>query len=124
MRAGARWALSAFFLIGGIAHFFASEFFVAIMPPYIPWHLELVWLSGAFELMGAAGVLIRRTRVAAGIGLMLLSVAVFPANVHMALNPEQFAAFPAWLLYARLPLQVAIIAWIGWSCRVLSPDTR
>lgn len=93
----------------------ASHFFVAIMPPYLPYHLALVYLSGALEIAGAAGVLVPATRRLAGAGLILLTIAVFPANVHMALNPEQFDAFAQWLLLARLPLQALIIWWIWFS---------
>ena len=111
-RTWSRYALAVFFMTAGIAHFTLSEFFVAIMPPYLPWHLELVYLSGVCEISGALGVLWPATRKAAGAGLMALSVAVFPANLHMALHPEQFSAFPVWVLYARLPLQVLILGWI------------
>ena len=86
-----RFALAAFFMTAGIAHFAASEFFVAIMPPYLPLHLELVYLSGVCEVCGAVGILWTRTRKAAGVGLITLTVAVFPANLHMALHPDQFS---------------------------------
>lgn len=107
-----RFALAAFFMTAGIAHFAASEFFVAIMPPYLPLHLELVYLSGVCEVCGAVGILWTRTRKASGVGLITLTVAVFPANLHMALHPDQFSAFPIWALYARLPLQAVVLVWI------------
>jgi uncharacterized membrane protein len=107
--------LAAFFLAGGIAHFLYAEFFVAIMPPYLPAHLALVHVSGVLEILGGLGVLHAATRRAAGVGLLVLVVAVFPANLHMALHPEQFAVFPSWALYARLPLQLVILAWVWWA---------
>lgn len=105
----------AWFLIGGFGHFAAPEFFLKIVPPALPLRLEAVYLSGAFELLGALCLLHRRTRRAAGIGLVLLTVAVTPANIYMWLHPELFPAIPAPLLGWRLVLQVALIACIGWS---------
>ena len=115
-----RWALVALFGVAGSAHFFASEFFTAIMPPYVPWHLQIVWLSGTFEIAGALGLTQPKFRRAAGIGLILMAVAVFPANLHMALHASDYNAFPAWLLYLRLPLQLVILFWI-WRCAVRQP---
>lgn len=115
-----RWALVAFFGAAGCAHFFASEFFVAIMPPYLPWHMQIIWLSGTFEIAGALGLTQPQFRHAAGIGLMLLAVAVLPANLHMALYANDFSTLPTWLLYLRLPLQLVILFWI-WRCAVRRP---
>jgi uncharacterized membrane protein len=117
-----RIVLALFFFAGGAAHFLVSHFFVAIVPPSLPSPLLLVYISGVAELLGAIGVLIPRTQRVAGLGLIALSVAVFPANLHMALNPDQFPQFAQWLLYARLPLQLVIIGGIYW-CSV-SPLSR
>jgi uncharacterized membrane protein len=83
--------------------------------PWIPWPRETVWVSGAFELLGAAGLLWRPTRRAAGIGLFLLTLAVTPANVYMLQRADLFANVPHWALVARLPVQVALLALIAWS---------
>jgi uncharacterized membrane protein len=109
--------IAFFFLAGGIGHFVAADFFVAIMPDYLPWHWELVIISGVFELMGAIGILIPRTRLLAAYGLIVLCVAVFPANLNMALHPEKFADIPVLFLYLRLPLQLLLIAFIGWAVK-------
>ena len=116
-----RIVLAVFFFVGGAAHFLVSHFFVAIVPPYLPSPLLLVHISGVAELLGAAGVLVPRAQRIAGIGLIALSIAVFPANLHMALNPDQFPQFAQWLLFARLPLQLLIISGIYW-CSV-SPSS-
>jgi uncharacterized membrane protein len=116
VRRWARFGLAAFFAIGGVAHFALLEFFVAIMPSYIPWHVPLVYISGVFELLGAAGILTTRWRRLSGVGLMALTVAVFPANLNMALNPASFDAFPPWVLLARLPVQLLILWWVWWTC--------
>ena len=78
-RAGAILLVAAYFLFGGISHFTNPDFFVAIMPPYLPYHLEIVWISGAFEVLGAIGLLLPQTRLLAGYGLIALTLAVTPA---------------------------------------------
>ena len=103
------------FFIGGIAHFAALETEMRIVPPYIPWPRAAVLVSGVFELLGAAGILWKPTRRAAGIGLFLLTLAVTPANVYMLQEPGLFPSIPYWALVARLPLQVALLALIAWT---------
>ncbi len=105
------------FVLAGVNHFVNADFYVAIMPPYLPWHLPLVWLSGIAEVALGIAVLMPRTRSLAGWGLIALLVAVFPANLHMALNPGDFADVPRWALYLRLPLQLVLIAWAYWATR-------
>lgn len=103
------------FLVGGIAHFVATDLEMRIVPPYVPSPRAAVLLSGVCELLGAAGVIWFRTRRAAGVGLFLLTIAVTPANVYMLQRPDLFSV-PYWLLIARLPLQLALLALIAWSC--------
>jgi uncharacterized membrane protein len=99
----------AWFLFGGIGHFAATGFFVSIVPPYIPMPLAAVYVSGVFELLGAIGVLLPATRRAAGIGLILLVLAVTPANVWMWQHPELYPKFPEWTLSVRLVVQVLLL---------------
>ena len=84
------------------------------MPPYVPAARAMVYASGVAEMAGGAGLLVRRTRRPAGWWLVATLVAVFPANLHMALHPEQFPKVPggARALWARLPLQGLFIAWV------------
>ncbi|WP_241027023.1 hypothetical protein [Variovorax sp. RKNM96] len=103
------------FALGGVAHFLATEAEMRIVPPYIPWPRAAVLVSGVFELLGAAGLLWRPTRRAAGIGLILLTLAVTPAHFYMLQRPELFASVPYWALVVRLPVQVALLALIAWS---------
>jgi uncharacterized membrane protein len=110
------------FMLGGIAHFVATDFFVAIMPPYIGFHREIVYISGVFEILGAIGILIPATRRWAGIGLLLLVVCVSPANIHMWLHPELFPDVPPAFLSARLVIQVGLLWLIWWSTR--APESR
>ena len=110
--------LALVFVAAGVNHFANPEFYVAIMPPYLPAHLELVYLSGFFEILGGIGVLIPAVRSLAGWGLVALLLAVYPANLHMALHPDQFSAqLPVWAIYARLPFQFVFIAWAIWATR-------
>lgn len=102
------------FAIGGIAHFTATQLEARIVPPYIPWPRATVLLSGVFELLGAAGLLLMPTRRLAGWGLFVLTLAVTPANVYMVQQAHVFG-IPEWVLVARLALQVALLALILWS---------
>lgn len=104
----------AFFMGGGITHFTNPDFYVAIMPPWLGWHLELVYISGVFEMLGALGILIPALRQWAGNGLLLLVVCVTPANVYMWMNPDLFPDVPTAFLSIRLVLQV-ILLWIIWA---------
>jgi uncharacterized membrane protein len=114
-RAGrSRRMLGLFFIQAGIAHFVIPKPYRAIVPPGMGDPATLVKLSGVAELAGGVGVLVaptRPTRRLAGLGLIALLAAVFPANIHMARNPEQFARIPRWALWARLPLQPLAMVW-------------
>lgn len=100
--------LGVFFMTTGVAHFLNTQSFENITPDYLPAHLALVLISGAAEFAGGLGLLFPRTRRAAGLGLILLLVAVFPANIGMAINAEDHA-IPEPLLWARLPLQPLLV---------------
>ncbi len=103
--------LALFFMTGGTLHFLRPEMYEEVMPGYVPAHRELVFASGAAELVGAALVVFPRTRRIGGLWLTATLVAVFPANVNMALQPERYASIPSTLLWARLPLQGLLIWW-------------
>ena len=102
-----------FFMGGGISHFTNTDYFVAIMPPYLGWHLELVYVGGVFEILGAIGVVIPRLRQLAGNCLMVLVICVTPANVYMWMNPQLFPTIPEALLTIRLLLQLLLL-WLIW----------
>ena len=103
--------ISVFFIYFGIDHFINPEFYLSIMPPMFPLHLEAVYLSGLFEILVGVGVLIARTRSIAGWGLLVLLIAVYPANIYMALTPEAFPDIPLFVLYFRLALQFLFFYW-------------
>ena len=103
--------LAVFFINIGIDHSVNPDFYLNIMPSYLPLHLEAVYISGFFEIVGGVCVLIPRLRSAAGWGLVALLIAVYPANIYMALNPELFPDIALSLLYIRLPMQFIFIYW-------------
>ncbi len=103
-----------FFVAAGIGHFVMPGFYLAMMPAWVPAHLAMVQVSGVAEIAGGVGLLIPRLRRAAGLGLMALLLAVFPANIQMLLNARA-AALPfskELLLWARLPLQLLFLWWV------------
>lgn len=102
-----------FFILTGAMHFLRPRMYEAIMPSYIPAPREMVLASGAVEIAGGVGVLVPGLEKTARWGLLALLVAVFPANVHMALEPERvkgLAWLPRWVLWARLPFQAVFAA--------------
>ncbi len=104
-----------FFVLAGAMHFLTPKTYEAIMPPWLPAHRELVYASGVAEAIGGAGLLASHPRVRryAGRFEALTMLAVFPANIHMALNPQRYKKVPGGqkALVARLPLQTGFLAW-------------
>lgn len=111
------YLLAASFILTGLYHFINPAYFLKIMPPYLPWHLFLVYLSGFFEVVLGIIVLIPKSRYVAAWGLIALLIAVFPANIHMALNPSLYPEINPLALWIRLPLQAVLIAWAYWYTR-------
>jgi uncharacterized membrane protein len=113
------WAAAILYVAAGLLHFLKPRFYLKIVPPYLPWHLALVWVSGFFEILGGLGLLVPRKRRAAAWGLVALLIAVFPANAYMATNPVEAGATgiePA-LRWGRLPLQGLLVWWVLWCTR-------
>ena len=109
--------LALFFVLAGINHFQRTGFYLRMMPPYVPWHLTMVQISGVAEVaLGALLLIPAASRIAAW-GLIALLIAVFPANLQMALHPETFPEFAPRALWLRLPLQAVLMAWAWWYAR-------
>lgn len=119
MKVALRWLLTVLMVLAGVNHFVSPDPYVAMMPAALPAHLALVYVSGVAEIAGGLGLILPRTRRAAAWGLVLLLLAVFPANVNMAVNhlPLGERTLPAWALWGRLPLQAVLIAWAWWYTR-------
>ncbi|MBI4897096.1 MAG: DoxX family protein [Actinobacteria bacterium] len=107
-----RALIVAIFGGAGVMHFTHESFYTPTVPDALPNPKQIVYISGVAELMGAIGVLIPRTRRLAGKGLLALLIAVFPANINMAVNSDRFKQFPVWGLWARLPLQFVVMRWV------------
>ncbi|NRD44767.1 DoxX family membrane protein [Corallococcus sp. AB004] len=109
-----QYVLALFMVVAGVNHFLKPRMYMRIMPPYLPRPRELVLLSGVAEVLLGIFLLVPATTRLAAWGLVALFVAVFPANIYMAQHPEQFRKIPRGMLWARLPLQVVLIAWALW----------
>jgi len=117
-----RYVFGAFFILVGIRHFTDTPFFLKIMPPYLPLHLEAVYVSGIFEVLLGALLMVRPLARWAGWGLILLLIAVFPANIYVYQHQDLVPASP--LLHTlRLPLQAVMIAWAYWYTRPEKPKS-
>lgn len=121
-----RVVLSGSIISIGILHFAVSDPFVKMMPPYLPHHLELVYISGFFEILGGIGLLVPFVSQAAAWGLILLFIAVFPANINMAVNNIDLSGIPdsSLLRWARLPLQAVLIAWAWQYTKPANPKEQ
>lgn len=123
-----RYVLAIFMIGIGALHFVAETFFVQIVPPFLPAPRLLVWISGVAEIALGVGLVPVRSRRWAGYGLVALYVAVFPANIYMAVTNLQIQGLPSsfeqpsqLMLWLRLPLQIVLIAWALW---VSAPSRR
>ena len=114
-----RVILSVSIIVVGITHFVKPEQYVRIVPPQLPYPFELVYISGFFEILGGIGLLIPFVSVAAAWGLIALFIAVFPANINLAINNIPIEGIPhdPFLYWARLPFQAVLIAWAWWYTR-------
>ena len=116
-RAIFRFLFGAFFVLAGLNHFVNPAFYLRIMPPYLPWHTFLVYLSGFFEIaLGLLVIVPKLTRIAAW-GLIALLIAVFPANIHMAMNTNLYPDINPIILWLRLPLHAVLVVWAYWYTR-------
>jgi uncharacterized membrane protein len=116
----ARWLCGVFFVSTGVSHFINPDPFVLIVPPYLPYPVALVWVSGVFEVLGGIGLVAPPARRFAAWGLVALLVAVYPANIHMLVNEIYLPDMPheKWLLWARMPLQFVLVAWVLWTAEI------
>ncbi len=106
------------FISAGILHFTNPDYFVRIVPPFLPAPLFLVYLSGIFEIALGILLLVPRFSRFAAVGLIALLIVVFPANIYMAMNPQIFSDYNPLMLYLRLPIQILLIAWAYWLTKI------
>lgn len=110
------WLLAIFFIVGGVNHFRSPAPYLAMMPPWLPWPAGLNAIAGLAEIAGGLGVLVPAWRRWAGWGLIALLIAVFPANLQVALHGWPGVDIPAWVLWARLPFQILFVWWVYATC--------
>ncbi|HET6528592.1 MAG TPA: hypothetical protein VFG39_07550 [Balneolaceae bacterium] len=114
-----KYLIAAIFITAGVFHFIKPQPFAGIIPDFIPYHLALVYISGVAEILGGAGILWHQTEAIAAWGLIILLVAVFPANINMAVEAVQKLGYVSWYSAAtilRLPLQFVLIYWVYRVC--------
>jgi uncharacterized membrane protein len=123
------YVMGATYVVAGVAHFLAPSVYEQVVPPSLPRPRALVYLSGVAEIVLGVGVVIPRTRRRAAWGLVALLVAVFPANVHMAIHDVRIEGVPDWAsdppdaaTWARLPLQAVLVLWAYWYARATGGD--
>ncbi len=122
-RKRSRLLLGVAFVGAGVNHFVMPHAYRRIVPPSMKDRAQsLVIVSGVAEVVGGLGVLLPWTRRPAGLGLIALLAAVFPANLYMARTPEHFRKIPRWALYARLPLQPLMMLWAWRATKSRGPD--
>ena len=109
-----KYLFAVFFVLAGVNHFINTAFYLKIMPPFLPWHLLLVYLSGVIEIVLGVLLIIPNFTRAAAWGLIALLIAIFPVNIHMAVNHELHPEYSVTALWIRLPLQFVLIAWAYW----------
>jgi uncharacterized membrane protein len=117
------YSMAVFYLFGGAMHFANTPFYLQMMPPYLPWHRALIYVSGVAEMAIGGGLLVPRLSRAAAWGAIALLIAVYPANVymwtdHVAINGR---AVPGWFHAVRLPMQAVFLAWAWWHTRAPKP---
>jgi uncharacterized membrane protein len=115
-----RVALGLTFILARVNHFRRPRLYQSIMPDYLPSHRALVAISGYAEIALGVLALIPRLRFIARCGLIALLLAVFPANLHMAVQARRYPAIPRWLLWLRLPFQGLLIVWV-WRSTMSQP---
>ena len=104
--------MATLYVVAGVNHFINPRMYLKIIPPYLPAPVALNYVAGAAEVILGIALLFPATRSWAAWGVIALLVAVFPANVYM--YQQQLSGIPAWILLARLPLQLVLIAWAWW----------
>jgi uncharacterized membrane protein len=121
-----RWLLTLFMVVAGANHFVAPAAYLGMMPSFLPAPAALVAISGVAEILGGLGLILPATRRLAGWGLIGLFVAIFPANINMAVHhlPLGGRPIPSWALWARLPLQAVLVVWAYWCVQPNKSSAR
>ena len=117
--------MGIFYILAGSNHFASPTTYLSVVPPYIPWPLTMIYISGVAEILGGIGLFVPdgfvfpRTRAAAAWGLVALLIAVYPVHINMCLHPDRYSAIQPWILWLRLFFQLPLIAWAWYYTRML-----
>jgi len=116
LRVALRWVLAVFFIVAGANHFRSPQVYLGMMPPWLPWPDAMNAISGAAEVLGGVGLIVPWVgRRLAGWGLLALLLAIFPANLHVAMQGKMPGFnFSSTVLWWRLPFQAVFMAWVWW----------
>ena len=121
------YVMSVFYVLAGAAHFRAPDFYLPMMPASLPWHLALIYVSGMAEMGLGVSLLVPTLQRAAAFGVIALLIAIFPANLHVALHNVPLGGRPEGLgvwNWVRLPLQGVLIAWAYWHAQPIPEASR
>lgn len=107
------------FVFAGVSHFLIPDTFMKLMPPFVPFPMAMVYISGIFEILGGIGLIISKTKKAASYGLILLLLAVYPANIYVAIGNIQLGGFMSnsYYQWIRVFLQIPLIFWVWWTAK-------
>ena len=109
--------MGIFYISIGISHFTSPIWYVQIVPPYLPYKLELVYISGLFEILFGGMLFFRKTRFLAGWGLILLLIAVYPANIYLAQTNGAAMNTTPLIAWGRLPVQFIFVGLAYWHSK-------
>lgn len=123
LKTALRWLLGIAFVAAGINHFWHPDFYLKIMPDYLPWHRELVYASGVCEMVAGALLLHRQTQSLAAWGIIAMLVVFFTVHIHMLVHADRYPEVSPAFLWGRLLLQFVLIAWAWWYTGPIFPKT-
>ena len=108
------YLMASIYILAGVMHFVKPKFYLKIMPPYIPWHKAMNYISGAAEIILGICLFIPNYTIWAAWGIIALLIIVFPANIYHLTSAKPGKGIPIWVLYLRLPFQLVFIWWAWW----------
>lgn len=111
------YLMIVFYFLAGVNHFYNPDFYMPIMPPYLPWHLFLIYFSGVMEILFALLLIPVRIRRVGAICIIILLILIFPANIQMTINNWHVSGLPFWISLIRLPIQIILIWWAALFAR-------
>jgi uncharacterized membrane protein len=114
LKSAMRWLMGILFVLAGVYHFVNPGFYVRLMPPYLPWHLPLVYLSGLAEIALGGALMIAASARFAAWGIVALLVSFLSVHVHMVVNHHLYPEVHVAALWVRLAMQGLLIGWAYW----------